>query len=48
VDYVTEVWKELEVRKSLAQPAVLTTFEGNGQREAVGGDPDLMQFEVEL
>ena len=48
VDYATEVWKELEKRKSLAQPAVLQAAEGNGQLEAIGGDPDLIQFGVGL
>jgi cyanophycin synthetase len=46
VDYATEVWKELETRKSLAQPRVLQVPEGNGQIEATGGDPDLIEFEV--
>jgi cyanophycin synthetase len=44
VDYATEVWKELERRKSLAQPPVLASFEADGQREAIGGDPDLIEF----
>jgi cyanophycin synthetase len=48
VDYATEVWKELEKRKSLAQPGVLQAAEGNGQVEAIGGDPDLIQFGVGL
>lgn len=44
VDYATEVWRELERRKSLAQPPVLASFESDGQREAIGGDPDLIEF----
>jgi len=42
VDYATEVWKELERRRSLAQPRVLLEAEGNGHRESTGGDPDLI------
>jgi cyanophycin synthetase len=48
VDYATEVWKELERRKSLAQPQVLGTAEGNGHVEAISGDPDLIDFEAGL
>jgi cyanophycin synthetase len=48
VDYATEVWKELEGRRSLAQPAVLMAAEGDGQLEAIGGDPDLIKFGVGL
>ena len=48
VDYATEVWKELETRRSLAQPAVLQPREGDGQIEALGGDPDLIEFGVGL
>src|SRR5205807_7811397 len=44
VDYATDVWKELERRKSLAQPSVLQVAEGDGHLEAIGGDPDLIQF----
>jgi cyanophycin synthetase len=40
VDYATEVYKELEARRSLATPQVLVASE-DGTREAVGGDPDL-------
>jgi cyanophycin synthetase len=42
VDYATEVYKELESRRSLAAPSVLQAAEGNGKVEAVGGDPDLL------
>jgi cyanophycin synthetase len=48
VDYATEVWKELEHRKSLAQPTVLAAVEGDGPREAIGGDPDLIEFGIGL
>jgi cyanophycin synthetase len=44
VDYATEVWKELEARRSLAQPRVLLPAEGDGQLEGIGGDPDLIEF----
>jgi cyanophycin synthetase len=41
VDHATEVYKELESRRSLAAPSVF--FEdGNGQVEPAGGDPDLL------
>jgi cyanophycin synthetase len=43
VDYATEVWKELEGRKSLAQPSVMQAAESDGQLEAIGGDPDLIR-----
>jgi cyanophycin synthetase len=46
VDYATEVWKELERRRSLAQPRVLLEAEGNGHRESTGGDPDLIGLNV--
>ena len=48
VDYATEVWKELEARRSLAHPSVLSAPDGNGQLEGMGGDPDLIQFGVGL
>jgi len=46
VDYATEVFQELERRRSLAAPAVMRA-DGNGQFEAAGGDPDLIQVVVE-
>jgi cyanophycin synthetase len=46
VDYATEVWKELEGRKSLAQPRIMLPADGNGQVEAAGGDPDLIQLDA--
>jgi cyanophycin synthetase len=46
VDYATEVWKELEARRSLAQPMVLPPRDGDGQIDGMGGDPDLAEFEV--
>src|SRR5205807_1770155 len=49
VDYATEVWKELEARRSLAQPSVLPAREGgDGQVEGLSGDPDLVQFQLGL
>ena len=48
VDYATEVWKELEARRSLAQPRVLQAPDGNGKVEGTGGDPDLIDFGVGL
>jgi cyanophycin synthetase len=48
VDYATEVWKELEARKLQAQPRVMGPEEGDGQLEAIGGDPDLIEFGVGL
>lgn len=48
VDYATEVWKELEARRSLAQPNVMRAAEGDGQLEAITGDPDLIEFGVGL
>jgi cyanophycin synthetase len=48
VDYATDIWKELESRKSLAQPNVLMEAEGNGQVQAKGGDPDLIGLGIGL
>jgi cyanophycin synthetase len=48
VDYATEVWKELERRSQLAQPRILQQAEGDGQIEAVGGDPDILELEPSL
>jgi len=48
VDYATDVWKELEARRSLAQPSVMPAREGDGQVEGLSGDPDLVQFQVGL
>jgi cyanophycin synthetase len=42
VDYATEVYRELESRRGSAAPQVLMASEGDGQVEAVGGDPDLL------
>jgi cyanophycin synthetase len=44
VDYATEVWRELESRRSLAQPSVLLGPDGDGNVEGSRGDPDLMDF----
>jgi cyanophycin synthetase len=41
VDYATEVWKELERRKSLAHPSVIVLPEGDGKVEL---DPDLIDL----
>ena len=40
VDHATEVFKELERRRSLAAPSIFT--EGNGHVEQQGGDPDML------
>jgi cyanophycin synthetase len=47
VDYATEVYAELEHRRGMAAPRVLLASEGNGQFEAVGGDPDLIEIAEE-
>jgi cyanophycin synthetase len=44
-DYASEVWKELERRRSLAQPGLVPSVRGNGQASTVGGDPDVFEFE---
>jgi cyanophycin synthetase len=41
VDHATEVFRELESRRSLAAPSVFSEH-GNGQVEPAGGDPDLL------
>ena len=41
VDHATEVFREIESRRSLAAPSIFTP-EGNGKLEAAGGDPDLL------
>jgi cyanophycin synthetase len=48
VDYATEVWKELETRRSLAQPRVMQPRESDGKVESLSGDPDLVEFGVGL
>lgn len=40
VDYVSEIWKELEARRTLAQPEVTRPTDA----ESPGGDPDLLGF----
>jgi cyanophycin synthetase len=42
VDHATDVFKELEARRSLASPSVFANVEGNGHVEPAGGDPDLL------
>jgi cyanophycin synthetase len=44
-DYASEVWKELERRRSLAQPGLVPSVSGNGQASTVGGDPDVLEYE---
>jgi hypothetical protein len=39
------VWKELEHRRSLAQPGLIPPSRGNGQASTGGGDPDVFEFE---
>jgi cyanophycin synthetase len=42
VDHATEVFRELESRRSLAAPTIFPSTEGNGQVEGSGGDPDML------
>jgi hypothetical protein len=42
VDHATDVFKELEARRSLAAPVVFAPVEGNGHVQQAGGDPDLL------
>ncbi|MGH2636877.1 MAG: cyanophycin synthetase, partial [Actinomycetota bacterium] len=44
VDYATEVYKELERRRSLAAPTIMRVGDGDGRWEAAGGDPDLLDI----
>jgi cyanophycin synthetase len=44
-DYASEVWKELERRRSLAQPGLVPSVSGNGRASTVGGDPDVLEYE---
>jgi cyanophycin synthetase len=46
VDYATEVYKELELRRSLAVPSVMRV--GDGQHGWEGGDPDLIEIADEV
>jgi cyanophycin synthetase len=48
VDYATEVYRELERRRSLAAPTVMTVGDGDGRRGSAGGDPDLIELPEEL
>jgi cyanophycin synthetase len=48
VDYATEVYAELETRRGMASPRVLRASEDDGQFEAVGGDPDLVELVEEV
>ncbi len=45
VDYATEVFKELERRRSLAAPTIMASGNGDGQVVTAGGDPDLLNLE---
>ncbi|HET9249199.1 MAG TPA: Mur ligase family protein, partial [Actinomycetota bacterium] len=42
VDHATEVFKELEARRSLAAPTIFAATEVQGQVEESGGDPDML------
>jgi cyanophycin synthetase len=48
VDYATEVYKELERRRSLAAPTVMSAADGDGRWEVAGGDPDLLTIVDEV
>jgi len=50
VDYATEVYKELERRRSLASPTGMAVGDGDGEGEwqVAGGDPDLIEIAEEL
>jgi hypothetical protein len=43
VDYATEVYQEVERRRSLAAPTVMRS-DRDGGWDAAGGDPDLVQI----
>jgi cyanophycin synthetase len=45
VDHATDVFKELERRRSLAAPTILPSADGDGQLGSAGGDPDLLPVE---
>jgi cyanophycin synthetase len=42
VDHATDVFKEVESRRSLAAPRIFASTEGNGHVEESGGDPDML------
>jgi cyanophycin synthetase len=44
VDYATEVYRELERRRSLAAPTVMRAGDGDGRWEVAGGEPDLIEI----
>jgi cyanophycin synthetase len=48
VDYATEVYKELERRRSLAAPTVMRVADGDGRGGSAGGDPDVIELAEEL
>jgi cyanophycin synthetase len=44
VDYATDVYKELERRRSLAAPTVMRVGDGDGRRDGAAGEPDLIEL----
>ncbi|MGZ8603649.1 MAG: cyanophycin synthetase [Actinomycetota bacterium] len=48
VDYATEVYQELERRRSLAAPTVMRLGDGDGGPRGDGGEPDLIALPEEL
>jgi cyanophycin synthetase len=44
VDYATDVYKELERRRSLAAPTVMRVGDGQDGWQVAGGDPDLVEI----
>jgi cyanophycin synthetase len=44
VDYATEVFRELERRRSLAAPTVMRAGDGDGRWDVAGGEPDLIEI----
>jgi cyanophycin synthetase len=48
VDYATEVYKELERRRSLAAPSVMRAGDGQEGWKGAGGDPDLIEIADEV
>jgi cyanophycin synthetase len=48
VDYATEVYKELERRRSLAAPSVMRVGDGQEGWEIAGGDPDFIEIADEV
>jgi cyanophycin synthetase len=44
VDYATDVYRELERRRSLAAPTVMRVGDGDGRRDGALGEPDLIEL----